>query len=158
MDNNYGHARRPPKGSKEEECQDKTCQEAKKSWKTYMKNQFQSKSNPECPLDREQLGRSTWGLLHTIASKYPLRPTQNDKTEMREFIRIFGNLYPCSYCAEEFRKDLEKMPPRLDSREDLADWFCQIHNRVNEKLNKPIFDCSRVDERWRTGWKDGSCL
>lgn len=157
MDRNYGQSRRPPKGAKEDDCQDKTCQEAKTSWKNFMKNQL-AKSNPDCPLDREQLGRGSWGLLHTIASKYPVRPTPEQKVEMKEFIRIFGNLYPCSYCAEEFRKDLQEMPPRLESRTELADWFCQIHNRVNEKLNKPKFDCSQVDERWRTGWKDGSCL
>lgn len=28
---------------------------------------------------------------------------------------------------------------------------------VNRKLGKPDFDCSLVDERWRDGWKDGSC-
>lgn len=26
--------------------------------------------------------------------------------------------------------------------------YCRMHNEVNSRLNKPLFDCSRVDERW----------
>ena len=44
-----------------------------------------------------------------------------------------------------------------DSRHSLTQWFCGMHNKVNAKLGKPLFDCSLIDERWRDGWKDGSC-
>lgn len=141
----------------EEECQDRACSDAKSNFNAWLKNRPQ-KSEPECPLDRESLGRHTWSLLHTMAASYPLRPTSEEKANMKEFIRLFSILYPCSYCAKEFREDLKDLPPKLDSRKALSLWFCQIHNKVNEKLNKPQFDCSKVDERWRTGWKDGSCF
>ncbi|VDN38458.1 unnamed protein product [Dibothriocephalus latus] len=39
----------------------------------------------------------------------------------------------------------------------MSGWLCMQHNLVNEKLKKPLFDCSRVLERWRYGWADGSC-
>ena len=32
-----------------------------------------------------------------------------------------------------------------------------MHNEVNRRIGKKEFDCSKVDERWRDGWKDGSC-
>jgi mitochondrial FAD-linked sulfhydryl oxidase len=35
--------------------------------------------------------------------------------------------------------------------------MCDMHNRVNTKLGKQLFDCDRVMERWYDGWKDGSC-
>ena len=35
--------------------------------------------------------------------------------------------------------------------------MCEMHNRVNVKLGKPEFDCSKVFQRWRDGWEDGSC-
>lgn len=149
---NVGRQRRP---LAEEDCQDKTCSDAKSSFQSWMKNRPR---NSECPLDRETLGRYTWGLLHTIAAKYPQRPSAEDKVQMKQFIDILSNLYPCSYCAQEFRDDIQDMPPKLDSRKALSTWFCDIHNRVNERLGKPKFDCSKVDERWRTGWKDGSCI
>jgi FAD-linked sulfhydryl oxidase len=32
-----------------------------------------------------------------------------------------------------------------------------MHNEVSRKIGKAEFDCSKVDERWKDGWKDGSC-
>lgn len=47
--------------------------------------------------------------------------------------------------------------PDTRTRACLTQWLCRLHNEVNRKLGKPDFDCSKVDERWRDGWKDGSC-
>ena len=47
--------------------------------------------------------------------------------------------------------------PRVEGRDALGRWMCEAHNDVNRKLGKREFDCSRWEERWRTGWKDGSC-
>ena len=33
----------------------------------------------------------------------------------------------------------------------LGRWMCEAHNEVNRKLGKGEFDCSRWEERWRTG-------
>lgn len=52
---------------------------------------------------------------------------------------------------------IEKEPPRTSSQVDLKLWLCWAHNQVNKKLGKPKFDCSKLDERWKDGWKDGSC-
>lgn len=52
---------------------------------------------------------------------------------------------------------IKKNPPCTKSRDDLAKWLCDRHNTVNVKLGKPTFDCSKVHERWRDGWLDGSC-
>lgn len=141
----------------EEDCQDKVCSDAKKDFNSWFKNR-PKRPESECPLDKESLGRNTWSLLHTMAAQYPMLPTKEDKSNMKEFINLMSILYPCSYCAKEFREDMKELPPKLDSRKALSLWFCQIHNKVNKKLNKPQFDCSKVDERWRTGPKDGSCL
>lgn len=47
--------------------------------------------------------------------------------------------------------------PDTRTRARFSQWLCRLHNEVNRKLGKPDFDCSQVDERWRDGWKDGSC-
>lgn len=52
---------------------------------------------------------------------------------------------------------LKTNKPQTSSREELSQWMCRLHNQVNRKTGKPEFDCSLVDERWRDGWKDGSC-
>ncbi|XP_046399293.1 FAD-linked sulfhydryl oxidase ALR [Ischnura elegans] len=110
-----------------------------------------------CPLDKDELGNATWAVLHTIAAKYPDQPSNKEKEGMKQFVSLFSQFYPCEHCAEDFRKDLEVHPPRITSHRDFSQWLCEMHNRVNKKLGKPIFDCKLVDERWRDGWRDGSC-
>lgn len=141
-----------------DECQDKVCSDTTETFKAWMSNKYKNLKEAECPLDKESLGRHTWSLLHTMAATYPVRPTAEERKNMGEFIRLMSILYPCSYCAKDFRKDISEEPPMLESRDALTLWFCKMHNRVNVKLNKPEFDCSKVDERWRIGWKDGSCI
>lgn len=111
----------------------------------------------ECPPDSEALGRSTWTFLHTMAAYYPETPTHQQQQEMNDFIRLFSKFYPCGHCASHLRGELNKNPPETGGRSALANWFCRIHNEVNAMLGKPLFDCSKVDERWRDGPATGEC-
>ncbi|KAJ1459666.1 ERV/ALR sulfhydryl oxidase domain-containing protein [Pelagophyceae sp. CCMP2097] len=110
----------------------------------------------ECPLFREELGRSTWGLLHTTAAYYPDEPTPADKTAAAGLISGLAALYPCAHCAEDFRATTKADPPKLGSRVEFALWLCNQHNTVNLKLGKPTFKCSskKLDRRWLDGGKD----
>lgn len=112
-----------------------------------------------CPPDVEQLGRSSWTLLHAITGNYPARPSPQLQADTRRFMYTFSKLYPCWTCAEDFQRWLaeDKNAPRVSSRDEFGRWMCEAHNAVNEKLGKNQFDCNKWEERWRTGWKDGSC-
>ncbi|ORX90375.1 hypothetical protein K493DRAFT_318035 [Basidiobolus meristosporus CBS 931.73] len=111
----------------------------------------------ECPPDKVELGRSTWTFLHTMAAYYPDKPSQEQQGDMRSFLGNFSKFYPCQWCANHLQGQMKSDPPKVNSREALSLWLCQLHNGVNRLLKKPEFDCSKVDERWRTGPKDGSC-
>nr|CAB3248827.1 FAD-linked sulfhydryl oxidase ALR-like [Phallusia mammillata] len=111
----------------------------------------------DCPLDIQELGSNTWSFLHTMAAYYPEKPNEQEKKDMTKFIDLFSKFYPCEHCALDFQHSIKKKKPDVQSRYSLSDWFCQQHNIVNRKLSKPEFDCSKVLERWRDGWKDGSC-
>ncbi|KAI0198619.1 FAD dependent sulfhydryl oxidase [Astrocystis sublimbata] len=111
----------------------------------------------DCPPDVEALGRSTWTLLHTIAASYPTAPSVREQTDLKTFMGLFSRLYPCWVCAEDFQEYISKKQIRVDSRNDFGTWLCEAHNAVNTKLGKQEFDCSKWEERWRTGWKDGRC-
>lgn len=55
----------------------------------------------------------------------------------------------------DWLNSLEAHPPATNSRECFTTWLCIIHNKVNEKIGKPIFDCNLTDERWRGSSNDG---
>lgn len=116
-------------------------------------------SPPDCPPDVEELGRSTWTLLHTISASYPPRASPTQQSEMRQFLGLFGKLYPCWVCAEDFQEWMTRKgnEPKVEGRDRLGRWMCDAHNEVNRKLGKQQFDCGKWEERWRTGWKDGRC-
>lgn len=111
----------------------------------------------DCPLDRDELGASTWGFLHTMAAYYPELPTVEQRKDMKTFFHLISKFYPCNVCAEDLQEQLKKSPPKTDSQQQLSQWLCDVHNKVNTKLGKPVFDCSLVNQRWRDGWLDGSC-
>ncbi|UNI17355.1 Thiol oxidase [Purpureocillium takamizusanense] len=111
----------------------------------------------DCPPDVEVLGRSSWTLLHSIAATYPERPSRGQQSDLLSFVKLFSKLYPCWVCAEDFQTYMGREAPRVGSRGEFGMWLCGAHNEVNRKLSKPEFDCSKWEERWRTGWKDGSC-
>lgn len=113
---------------------------------------------PDCPPDVEQLGRSSWALLHTMAANYPEKPSLSQQTDTRQFMHLFSRLYPCWVCADDFKTWMKDgNEPRVSNRRDFGQWLCEAHNAVNVKLGKKSFDCNTWEERWRTGWKDGRC-
>lgn len=58
-----------------------------------------------CPYDKDDLGRSTWGFLHTMAANYPEVPSKEEITNMSTFFSIFAKVYPCDMCAKDFQKE-----------------------------------------------------
>ncbi|CAG8698842.1 5767_t:CDS:1, partial [Scutellospora calospora] len=111
----------------------------------------------DCPPDVEQLGRSTWTFLHTMAAYYPEVPSYIQQRSMKTFLITFSQFYPCDPCAEHLREEMKSKPPKVQSRWALGKWLCEMHNIVNERLGKDIFDCNKIDERWKDGPKDGRC-
>lgn len=94
---------------------------------------------------RELLGRRTWFFFHTLAAKYPAEPTEQDKEGVRHIVSGLGQHYPCPLCRLHLQKKLadpELGPVPVDNRQDLAMWFCKLHNMVNVDLNKPEQPCN----------------
>ncbi|RXK35753.1 hypothetical protein M231_06994 [Tremella mesenterica] len=113
----------------------------------------------DCPPDVAQLGRSTWTFLHTTAAYYPLKAPPETQNNMMALLKSLSLLYPCSWCADDFQKDIKYNPPDVSGREGLSRWLCERHNSVNLKLGKERFECTneKLDERWGEGPKNGRC-
>ena len=97
------------------------------------------------------MGRSAWRLIHTMADKFPTHPTKEEQDKLIDFIYLFAQLYPCGDCASHFSFILSSNPPNATSRESISQWACQVHNLVNERLDKEQFDCRKVSEMWKCG-------
>lgn len=113
--------------------------------RTYMK---------EDPPDVQKLGAASWTFLHSMAAKYPNMPTEEEKQDMTEFLKLFSHVYPCTWCASDFEKYITKHSPRVESKEELSRWLCEAHNHVNTKLGKPKFNCNFWRQRWKDGWDE----
>ncbi|KAI0001062.1 sulfhydryl oxidase [Russula vinacea] len=97
------------------------------------------------------LGRATWKLLHTMTLRYPEHPTDDEREALRSYFYLTSRLYPCGECAAEFQQLLELYPPQTASRLSASGWLCFVHNKVNERLEKPIFDCAHLDDEYDCG-------
>ncbi|KAH8827876.1 ERV/ALR sulfhydryl oxidase domain-containing protein [Flagelloscypha sp. PMI_526] len=100
------------------------------------------------------LGRSTWKLLHTMTLRYPEHPTEDEREAFESYFHLLSRLYPCGECATEFQQLLKKYPVQTSSRRSAATWLCMLHNQVNDRLQKPEFDCAHLDDEYDCGCGD----
>jgi FAD-linked sulfhydryl oxidase len=100
---------------------------------------------------KAELGHSAWKVLHTMMAKFPDKPTVDDSEALKSYIHLFARLYPCGDCARHFQKVLQKFPPQVVSRSAAAAWACHVHNEVNKRLKKDLFDCSKIGDFYDCG-------
>lgn len=100
---------------------------------------------------RAELGNAAWKLLHTTMAKFPDKPTDEDSSALKSYIYLFARLYPCGDCARHFQKILAKFPPQVASRSTAAAWACHVHNEVNKRLKKELFDCTKIGDFYDCG-------
>ena len=87
-------------------------------------------------------------------AKFPDAPTEDDQIALKSYIHLFARLYPCGDCARHFQKLLEKFPPQVKTRSTAAAWACHVHNQVNKRLKKEMFDCSKIGDFYDCGCAD----
>lgn len=69
-----------------------------------------TKGQPAKPFSKEELGRATWTLLHTLAAQFPDHPTRQQKRDAKELSKscaswiaswILAMDVPCTQCCEQ---------------------------------------------------------
>ncbi len=91
-------------------------------------------------LDPKVWGPKFWFVFHTITLNYPNNPNSVTKKKYYDFVQNIPMFLPVEEIATHFSKLLNEYPiqPYLDNRESFIKWFWFIHNKINEKLEKPI--------------------
>ena len=90
-------------------------------------------------LDPKVWGPHYWFFLHTLAMTYPYHPNAVTKKKYYEFIQNLPLFLPVQEISSEFSKLIDKYPitSYLDNRDSFVRWMHFIHNKINEKLEKP---------------------
>ena len=90
-------------------------------------------------LDPKIWGPHYWFFLHTVVMTYPHHPNTVTKKKYYEFVQNIPLFIPVENISTEFSKLIDKYPitPYLDNRESFVRWMHFIHNKINEKLEKP---------------------
>lgn len=91
------------------------------------------------PLHPDIWGPHFWFFMHTLALSYPQKPNE---VTIKKYYELFHNMplfIPIESIGNDFRKLLDEYPitAYLDTRDDLIKWVHFIHNKVNEKMEKP---------------------
>ncbi|TFY78478.1 hypothetical protein EWM64_g5536 [Hericium alpestre] len=117
------------------------------------------------------LGQATWKLLHTMTLRYPEKPTEDERkfqqllkrfppqvrpliilVDKRPYIRhadIIATFCLTLVCLFRYARGLHiHIPIFFNNR------LCHVHNQVNERLHKPIFDCAHLDDTYDCGCGD----
>ena len=98
-----------------------------------------SLANNYIRLDPTIWGPHYWFFLHTLSMSYPHHPNAVTKKKYYELIQNLPLFIPVESIGSDFEKLLNEYPVTayLDSRESLIRWMHFIHNKINEKLEKP---------------------
>ena len=97
-------------------------------------------------------GPLIWNLLHTISYVSPnYYDLQIKKNYFYFFYNIIPSILPCPICQRHYLKELRNNPLHLhlNSKEELIKWIIHIHNLVNIKNKKKIFNREEVDEIYK---------
>lgn len=90
-------------------------------------------------------GPPGWLFLHCVTMGYPEFIDQNNpnhitkKDNMKIFFKSLGHVLPCELCCKSYNQFINEPDTLLtdnvlSSRQSLARWFYDIHNKVNKKL------------------------
>lgn len=85
-----------------------------------------------------------WMTLHSVATCYSETPTESEKALMNSWLGFFRDTITCSTCRDHFTEMLEKyrraVPGFLSSRQEFVLATFRMHNTVNRRLSKPIYN------------------
>lgn len=95
---------------------------------------------------------TAWQLFHIRAYLYPDNPTEDDKIEILDFYRRQFIMYIlCINCVRHYLSIIDIDVDDVKNSSSLLKWTQKIHNMINRKLNKRIFNES-IEEWFKMGF------
>lgn len=89
------------------------------------------------------LGRALWVELHEYTQAYPETPSASEKQYAAEWLGHWVNRIPrfskCG-CRTDYDKWSAVLTPDFSSRDAFSQWAVILHDRVNKKLGRSLYD------------------
>tara|TARA_B100000963_G_scaffold358136_1_gene382016 strand:+ start:1693 stop:2184 length:492 start_codon:yes stop_codon:yes gene_type:complete len=88
-----------------------------------------------------------------MAHAFPEKPSAEEQRQARNFAEALGYVLPCERCRKHYQDLYSKFGQSLElSREDMEDYYFQVHNAVNLATGKPSHTRDMYEESLRE-WK-----
>ena len=94
-------------------------------------------TNNRINLDPKIWGPHGWLFIESCLLSYPNNPSNNDKSNFKNFIYSIKSILPCSNCRDHFSEYLDNHPLDdniLSSKENILKWILGAKNNV-KKIN-----------------------
>ena len=93
-------------------------------------------------------GKYQWTAIHFSALGYPWNPAPSVKNSFKTyFMDVLPSILPCESCRNHLRQTLSNRPITdrdLQNSDTLFKWTVDLHNSVNERLNKPVISLTEA--------------
>lgn len=97
-------------------------------------------------------GPHLWKYMHCAAANYPDNPSDKQIDDMKTWLKTLTVTIPCQACRHHYGNYIQKYGPNLDeicsSKDNLFKFIVDIHNKVNERNNKPIVSLEEAKEMY----------
>lgn len=94
-------------------------------------------------------GPKAWHLLHAFSIN-KLKITDEKKNNYNLFYKSFVYILPCEICSSHYYEIINYIDPILEediTRKYLIKWVFNIHNLINNLLDKPIYSFSNLKDK-----------
>lgn len=119
----------------------------------YIPNRPRTNMSTRLNISPKCWGPPTWQVLHSMAHAYPDKPSAEEQRQARNFAEALGCMLPCERCRIHYRDLYSKLGQSLElSREDMENYYFQVHNAVNLATGKPTLTRDVLGDRLNN-WK-----
>lgn len=120
---------------KNRKIKNRTIKKSNKSRNTFTRKDYNSGDG----MLTKVWGPPLWHYLHVMSFNYPVKPSNEDKKNYKNFILNLQFVLPCKYCRMNLRNNFKKKPLLncyMKNRETFSKYIYELHELVNKMLGK----------------------
>ena len=92
----------------------------------------------------KQWGPDLWNLIHIVGKQFPKKPTIYQKNLAYQFTKYLALVIPCKSCQKHYISNFAHNKPDLTSGLEFFKWTVTMHNFVNKKYKKKIYNVKQA--------------